>query len=259
MGKEKIKKDVYYFPHDYNPTSDPKMLAFVGEYGAIGYGIYWRIVEMLHESQEHTLPMKKYIYSALAKQMLTDVEHVLNIVESCINDYELFSSDDEYFWCNRVLRNVEKRIELIDKKIKAGKASAEARAEKKNNQINSTDVEHNSTRVEHNLTDGNKLNKIKLKENKENNINKNIALPFKFSDIPDELKNNSKTKEHCITFHKMIPSQYETYIDWFMSINSDHTPEEIVDFKEWNKHFKEWIKFNNGKLPEPTKIKAKLL
>ena len=264
MSKKESKKDVYYFPHDYNPTSDPKMLAFVGEYGAIGYGIYWRIVEMLHESQEHVLPLKKYIYSALAKQMLTEVEQVLKIVESCINDYELFDSDDEYFWCNRVLRNVEKRTELIDKKIKAGKASAEARAEKKNNQIKSTDVEHNSTRVEHNSTEGNKLNEIKLNEIKSNEIklneiSKKIALPFKFSEISQELKTNSQTKEHCVKFHKLIPDQYELYIDWFMSINSDHSPGEIVDFKEWNKHFKEWIKFNNGKLPEPTKIKAKLL
>jgi hypothetical protein len=165
-----------------------------------------------------------------------------------------------------VLRNVEKRIDLIAKKKKAGDASAEARKNKKIQEENSTDIQHNSTDVQHVLTDvqhnsteGNKLNEIKLKENKENNINKNIALPFKFSEISLELKNNSKTKEHCVKFHKMIPSQYETYIDWFMSINSDHIPEEIVDFKEWNKHFKEWIKFNIGKLPPENTQKKKIL
>lgn len=57
----------------------------------------------------------------------------------------------------------------------------------------------------------------------------------------------------------MIPSQYETYIDWFMSINSDHISEEIVDFKEWNKHFKEWIKFNIGKLPIENSQKKKII
>ena len=201
MAKNKTKKDVYYFPHDYNPTSDPKMLAFVGEYGAVGYGIYWRIIEMLHECSEHYLPLKKYIYSAIAKQMLTDVEYVLKIVESCINDYELFESDNNNFWCNRVNRNVEKMVELIGKKKKGGEASAEARRlkkqqeeEKKNNEHNLTHVQHSATGVQqsathveqmptgvqHNSTEVNKLNNIKLNNTKEkeikinNSINNNI-------------------------------------------------------------------------------------
>ena len=203
MAKNKTKKDVYYFPHDYNPTSDPKMLAFGGEFGAVGYGIYWRIIEMLHECSEHYLPLKKYIYSAIAKQMLTDVEHVLKIVESCINDFELFDSNEEYFWCNRVLRNVEKRVELIAKKVKAGEASAKARENKKKQDENSTDVKHNATRVEHNLTEGNKLNEIKLNEtklNKTKDIDNNIYIDAKKSKTENpkivsnnDLENISKT------------------------------------------------------------------
>ena len=267
MGKNKTKKDVYYFSHDFNPTSDPKMLAFVGEYGAVGYGIYWRIVEMLHESSEHVLPLKKYIYSALAKQMLTDVEQVFKIVESCINDYELFETDDEYFWCNRVLRNVEKRIDLIAKKVKAGEASAEARKNKKIQeeniacvQHNSTDVQHVLTDVQHNLTEGNKLNEIKLNETKKNNINseisKKIALPFKFSDISNELKTNSKTKEFCIKTYFIKESEYDRFIDWFIGTKNDHSDNEIVDFKIWNIHFKEWMKFNYNKLPQAPQNKT---
>ena len=167
---KKDKKDVYYFPHDYNPTSDPKMLAFIGEFGAVGYGVYWRIVEMLHESTEHTLPLKNYIYSAVAKQMIVDASQVSKIIESCIDEFELFESNEEHFWCNRVLRNVEKRIDLIAKKKKAGDASAEARRLLKEQQ-DLTDVKHvltgveqTATDVQHNSTEGNKLNEIKLNE-----------------------------------------------------------------------------------------------
>ena len=101
-------KDTYYFSHDYNPTSDPKIQALIGEYGAVGYGIFWRIVEMLHEDELHKLQCKKYIYLALAKQMLTSVEQVESIIKNCIDTYELFKSDNDFFWSERVMRNINK-------------------------------------------------------------------------------------------------------------------------------------------------------
>lgn len=252
---KKVKKDVYYFPHDYNPTSDPKMLAFIGEFGAIGYGVYWRIVEMLHESKEHVLPLKKYIYSAIAKQMLIDVEQVLNIVEGCINDYELFETDDEYFWCNRVLRNVEKRIELIAKKVKAGEASARKRQEKKEAEEKATRVEQTSTGVQHNLTEGNKLNKIKLNEiieykNKINNpSNQNIKI-----DTDSDLQKRIETFEKIC--QKFLEEDIQNFVDYFktLDIREENIKEALKDYKDDKligevksipfkySYFKEWFK-----------------
>ena len=63
-----MTKESYYFPHDYEPTGDPKIQALIGEYGATGYGIFWRVVEMLHSNAEHKLPFKNYIFLAIAKQ-----------------------------------------------------------------------------------------------------------------------------------------------------------------------------------------------
>ena len=152
-------KDAYYFSHDYNPTSDPKIQALIGEYGAVGYGIFWRIVEMLHEDELHKLPCKQYIYLALAKQLLTSVEQVSSIVDYCINVCELFQSDNTFFWSERVIRNISKRTEISNKRSKAGKISAESRKK-------TTSVEHVSTSVEQNSTNGNKGKEIKV-----NNIN----------------------------------------------------------------------------------------
>ncbi len=134
-----MSKDTYYFQHDYEPTSDPKIVALLGEYGATGYGIYWRIVEMLHSDTEHKLPHKKYIYLALAKQMLTSVEQIETIVNFAIHDCELLRSDGEHFWIDRVLRNIERRNDISKKRSKAGKASALAK------QV-STSVEQNPTK-----------------------------------------------------------------------------------------------------------------
>ena len=154
-------KDTYYFSHDYNPTSDPKIQALIGEHGAVGYGLYWRIVEMLHEEETHKLPCKKYIYLALAKQMSTSVEQVEIIVKCCIELCELLVSDNDFFWSERVMRNINKRTELSNKRSKAGKMSAEMRK-------NSTSVEQVSTSVQQNPTKERKVKENKVNENKEN-------------------------------------------------------------------------------------------
>ena len=85
-------KDTYYFQHDYNPTADPKMQALIGEFGAEGYGIYWRLVEMMHEAENHKIEHKKYVNIAIAKQMLTSVEQVFLIIENCITSGTITST-----------------------------------------------------------------------------------------------------------------------------------------------------------------------
>lgn len=152
-------KDTFYFSHDYNPTADPKIQALIGEHGAIGYGIYWRLVEMLHESELHKLELKKYIFIAISKQMLTSVEQVSTIVDDCINSYELFVSEGNFFFSERVNRNIEKRSELSQLRSKSGKISAEKRRQ----QV-STSVEQVSTSVEQNVTKERKGEERKEKE-----------------------------------------------------------------------------------------------
>lgn len=122
-----MSKEAFYFTHDYESTNDPKIQALLGEFGAQGYGIYWRVVEMLHSDSNHKLPFKKYLFLAIAKQMLTSVEQIEAIIDQCINVFELFSSNDDFFWSNRVLRNFELRAQLSEKRAIAGRAGAIAK------------------------------------------------------------------------------------------------------------------------------------
>ena len=153
-------KDTFYFSHDYEPTSDPKIQAMLGQFGAIGYGLYWRIIEMLHSDNEHKLKKKQYIYLALAQQMLTDVEQVTTFVEQCINVFELFESDQNNFWSDRVKRNIEIRNINSANKSKAGKISAEMRKK-------ATGVEQVLTGVQQNPTKERKGKERKEKKNKD--------------------------------------------------------------------------------------------
>jgi len=116
-----MAKETYYFQHDYNPTSDPKIEGLISEHGLAAYGLYWRLVEMLHQDDEHRLPLKKYLFVASAKQMLSKPEQVLDLVNYMIETLELFASDGDYFWSERVLRNMQKREEIKQIRSKAGR------------------------------------------------------------------------------------------------------------------------------------------
>jgi hypothetical protein len=173
-----MAKDTFYFSHDYDPLGDPKIQAMTGDYGAIGYGIFWRIVEMLHTDALHKLPFKKYIYSAIAKQMSTNVQQSSNkilhvelsveqteiFIQDCIKEYELFSCDDNFFWSDRALRNIEKKEEISEIRSKAGKTSAEKRKKATKVKQMSTSVEQVKTNVQQNPTKEIKGKEIKGKE-----------------------------------------------------------------------------------------------
>ena len=176
-------KDTFYFQHDYNPTDDLKVGAMLTEFGAIGYGLFWRLVEILHSEESHKIPHKKYVFITLAKQMLTNVEQIETFVKQCIEVYELFEGDGQFFWSNRVLRNIGKRNEIKEKRANAGKISAEKRKQAIEATLEPTHVEHLPTHVEQNSTNANKGKEKKEKEskgkkNKEEKDISELTLPF---------------------------------------------------------------------------------
>lgn len=243
-------KDTYYFQHDYNPTSDPKVQALIGECGAVGYGIYWRIVEMLHEDELHKLQCKKYIYLALAKQMLTSVEQVEAIIKNCIDTYELFKTDGDFFWSERVMRNINKRTELSNKRSKAGKMSAEMRK-------NSTSVEQLQTSVEQNPTKEMKVKEIKVKENKEEeNIRSEQKVPStntsfeKFNlwlkkEAPNVLKIKNQLTEQ--QFEK-LKQTYNSKQIMDIVLNLDNFKDAPKKYTNVNRTITNWLQRENNKL-----------
>ena len=148
-------KETYYFQHDYEPTADPKIQALLHKYGGLGYGLWWRIIEMLHSDELHKIQHKNFIYLAIAGQMSTSVEVVQDFINFCVNDVELLFSDSEYFWSERVNRNIDKRNDISSKRSFAGKKSAELR------NISSTNAEQVLTSVQQNPTKKRKGKEIK--------------------------------------------------------------------------------------------------
>jgi len=87
------------FPHPVNPKSNPKIVALIGLHGAIGYGLYWSVIEMLLAEPAGRLQLKPWLYSALTSLMNLPKEYDMEgFVSDCINTVELFATDGDYFW-----------------------------------------------------------------------------------------------------------------------------------------------------------------
>lgn len=157
-------KEAYYFSHDYSAASDPKIQALIGEHGAAGYGIYWYIVELLHQEKTHWLPLKEYVYLAIAKQMKASAEQIEAAVKYCILVCDLFIVEGEKFTSQRVLNNFAERERISEIRSKSGTLGAIAK--------------QNLASAKQNLAKPSKGKERKGKEKKENENNTSIEVPY---------------------------------------------------------------------------------
>lgn len=105
-------KETYYFQHDFNARNDPKLQNVLMEHGCAGIGVFWCIVEQLHE-QDGILPLDGIKGIAFALHVEPKV------VESIIHDFDLFEHDEESFWSESVNKRLQKRVEIQEKRKKA--------------------------------------------------------------------------------------------------------------------------------------------
>lgn len=147
-----MKKNTYYFSHDYNAHNDFKILFLRQQLGMEGYGIYWFLIESLANSNG-TLPLK--IIPALSMQMHTTEAKV----EAVIKHFELFEITENDFFSIRLNKNLQKLHDIKEINSIKGQKSAEAK------RLKTLDF---STAVEPRLNRGSTKER-KGKENKEEN------------------------------------------------------------------------------------------
>jgi hypothetical protein len=159
-----MAKEAYYFSHDTNARTDPKIMAMLLEYKAEGFGLYWATIEMMCEHNEYKLKHNKITFNAIAMAMLCDSNRVAEFIHSCVTDYELFTTDGEYFWSESLLRRMNLKDEKRQKRVNAGKKGADSRW--KNSDAIANESQSDSNAI---AKDG-KGKESKVKENKENKI-----------------------------------------------------------------------------------------
>ena len=152
-----MNKNTNYFPHDYHAHQDPKCSALINDFGFAGYGLYWSIVEILHEQGGQIKKFPKLI-EGLAFQLKVDKDYMLKLIEALLHDYKLLEQNENCIWSERVIRNIEERNKKYLAKMEAGRIgglrSGESRRMNKNEAV----------------LEANEQNKRKLKEIKLNYI-----------------------------------------------------------------------------------------
>jgi len=140
-----MAKDTFYFSHDYNSRSDEKIKLLIRKHGILGYGIFWAIVEDLYNN---------------ANALRTDSEGIAfdlrvdkKIVESILNDFDLFVMKDYFFGS----LSVERRLNDRNEKSKKARDSANSRWLKAKEDANAMQTQ----------CDGNAIKESKGKEIKE--------------------------------------------------------------------------------------------
>ncbi len=119
-----MAKDVYYFSHDSNARHDPNITAMRSVYCVKGLGRFWILVEMMREADGFKLSsIGKYVWNAYAKEMECESsEDALQFIKDCIEEFELFESDGEYFWSRSLLKRMDKKEQVKQKRIDAANA-----------------------------------------------------------------------------------------------------------------------------------------
>jgi hypothetical protein len=165
-----LDKETFYFPHDYNASQDPKIMMLLTSCGLSGVGMFWILIEILHQQPDGKLAYEAYKqYIEFYATFDSDRgEHLLNTIEQELINTKLLSQKDGFVFSNRVLSNKKQREILSEKRSLAGKISAELRLKR-------TSVEQVSTSVQHPCST--KVNKErKGKERKGNKGPKEIYI-----------------------------------------------------------------------------------
>ncbi len=113
-------KDSYYFSHDSNALTDPKILSLRCDYGMEGYGVFWAVVEMLRNQNEYRLEFCQRSFKAIKMLCMTDID-IEEFLNKCINEYDLFKTDGEYIWSDSLQKRMDKKDNLSDKRSNAAK------------------------------------------------------------------------------------------------------------------------------------------
>lgn len=144
-----MPKDVYYLKHDANAHNDPKIKAMRKFYGWEGFGWYWLIVALMRSENNYKLEYNDLVFDSLADDMNCDSTKAKSFINDCIDKFKLFSKNGEYFYSDRLVRDMQQYESVKIQKHIAGKISGVIR------NTRSTDVQQmfntRSTDDEHTL------------------------------------------------------------------------------------------------------------
>lgn len=204
-----------YFSHDSNARSDPKIAALINDFGYEGYGIWWAIVEIIHEQGGKLEKFPKLFEgleahlsgaSSKTKQNISASSKVKQVVSASINEYSLLKEDEKYIWSERVLRNIKTKEQKTAQRVEAGRLGGIKSGQ------NRRKLKQNEAPLEAN--EANEANKTKLNKIKLNNKYSPNSVEFKLANLLLDL-----ILIRNPTYKKPDVLQWTTHIDKMMRLD----------------------------------------
>lgn len=118
-----MAKDSQYFSHDFNARNDPKLQEVLMHLGCEGIGVYWCLVELLHEQGGH---LRIQDIGGTAYALHVDEQ----VVDRVVREFGLFEVQEEMqtFTSKSVLNRMERRKEVSEARREAGRRGGLARS-----------------------------------------------------------------------------------------------------------------------------------
>lgn len=216
-----MKKDTYYFSHDFGARNDPKLQSVMMEHGVAGLGVFWCIIEILYEQCGYQ-PINGRSLKTLAFTLHTDVK----MLESVIKDFGLFKYDDDNFWSESVIARLKKRDDANEARRQKRLAYIEA---KKDGQLKDNS-KSTASELESDLVKANKKECAHSASNRGQNLCKPLSI--------DEVR--AYALEHKLS---VDPEQFWDFYEskgWMIGKNK---------IKDWKACVRTWVRNNqsNGK------------
>ena len=192
-----------------------------------GYGVYWRIIETLHE-QGGKLEKFPKLFAGLAFELQISIEALSKQIEAMLHDYNLLKENDKYIWSDRVLKNIDARKAKHQLKADAGRLGGIRSGISRRIQQNEAPLE---------------ANEQKESKGKERKGNKRELSPPSLRDIEEYIKEknyniDAKVFHNYFTESGWVDSKGQKVRNWKQKIitwdshNTKGNPTDNIG-KEW--------------------------
>ena len=122
---------ISFFKHQVNALDDEKLFKLFRKEGMAGYGVWWRLLEMLGGVKEHRLQRD---YEDIAFKMYHP--DLAELIKRVVEDYGLFKTNKDYFWNSSFMSQMEDLNARYQKRAAAGSKGGKRKAELKQSQSN---------------------------------------------------------------------------------------------------------------------------
>ena len=211
-----LKKETFYFSHDYTARSDEKIKNLIYDFGYEGYGIYWSLIEELYQNANAL----RTNYKRIAFDMRVDE----NTIKSIIENFDLFIVENEFFGS----LSVQRRLDMRNDKSSKARESAQKRWTKDANAL-PTQSECNA--IKESKVNENKIN-INVFDELYNLYNKKVnrtASLKAFNKI--KITEYDAIRKHIPNFVKTFKDkQFQPYFSTYL--NNERWQDEIITINE---------------------------